>query len=241
MSFGRRLPPSSHLTTPDVATPDAPATRRRWGRTILYVVLAGFALAGLDLAGGWLLTRAPSHPTAMPVVPSGPLLDDSVLKAFPDTKVAYYDVPGTDIGQMQAYMNDHGPVDSHDGFHGDGRTTWSVNWLLPASAAGCDPSHAVVHFHATVLLPRAADEAAMTPDVAQTWHFYLSHLILHESGHLRHAYQRIGDIATAMHGQTCANANAAAQAAIKKLGEFDVNYDRVTQHGLRQGNETSGI
>ena len=60
-------------------------------------------------------------------------------------------------------MNDHGPVDSHDGFHGDGMTTWGVNWTIPASAAGCDPSHATVRFHATVLLPHAADEAMKRP------------------------------------------------------------------------------
>ena len=67
------------------------------------------------------------------------------------------------------------------------------------------------------------------------WNAYIQALVRHEAGHLRHAYENMGSVLSAIRASSCAGANAAGQAAVRALARWDIAYDRETRHGLSQG------
>jgi predicted secreted Zn-dependent protease len=165
---------------------------------------------------------------------SGPP-DLTPLRAFPDTRVVFYDVPGTDTRAISDYMHAHGLPDSRDNTVGEGWTQWRMHWHSPPAPGGCDTAAAQVTFSAEITLPRFVDFARMDPAHQAGWNRYLNALITHEAGHLGHAYQHVGDVAAAIRRGPCAGAEAAGQAAISVLGRYDVAYDAETHHGQTQG------
>ncbi|MBW8882718.1 MAG: DUF922 domain-containing protein [Asticcacaulis sp.] len=194
-------------------------------------------MAGIVLA---LLTTPPRPTTPIPAM-ADVAADDSVLRAFPNTVVTYYDVPGADTASVVAFLQAHGPIDSHDQWRGDARTDWHIDWRWPPGQNGCDTAHVQVTFSGKVLLPRLTDARRMRPDVARAWQHYFDALVVHESGHLRHAYQHMNEVADAVRRQNCAGANAAGMSVIRTLADYDAVYDRETVHGRSQGAVYPGI
>jgi predicted secreted Zn-dependent protease len=197
------------------------------------------ALTGLMGVGAALWMRIPSSPppvaSATPTDEPTVALDLTPIRAFPHTTIHWYDVPGTDTPAIHAYMQIHGSVDGHDGTIGEGWTKWRMNWRYPVSAAGCDTSQVQVSFSGEVTLPHFTDLTRMDAAHQAGWTRYLNALVIHEAGHIGHAYQHVDDVAAAIRGKTCADAGAAAQAAIDTLGQYDAEYDRQTRHGGAQG------
>jgi hypothetical protein len=60
-------------------------------------------------------------------------------------------------------------------------------------------------------------------------------LIDHETGHARHAYDHKDDAAAAIKSSSCDTADAAGEAVIRELSQYDVRYDAETRHGETQG------
>jgi len=197
-------------------------------------------LTGLIVVGAALWLRTP--PSAPPQAVTAPMADEPAatldltpLRAFPDTAIVWYDVPGTDTRAIHDYMQTHGSIDGHDGTVGEGWPKWRMNWRYPVSPAGCDTSQVQVSFSGEVTLPHFVDLARMDAAHQAGWTRYLNALVIHEAGHIGHAYQHVDDVAAAVRGKNCADAGPAAQAMIDRLGQYDAEYDRQTHHGGAQG------
>jgi predicted secreted Zn-dependent protease len=147
-----------------------------------------------------------------------------------------YRVSGRDVDSIRASMSAAGPVDGHDHQRVDALTRWFINWNWQDDGrGGCDLANATVTFHATVLLPELSGLGTLPPDLARRWRAYRAALETHEAGHVRYAYQHMGDVKRALASSTCAGADAAAHAAVAIIGRHDVAYDRETHHGATQG------
>ncbi len=229
-AFGRRLKPTESPLP--AASPSArPPSLRPLG---LAVGLAG--LIGIAVAQRIHTPLSPPPVAATTPEDASPVaLDLTPLRAFPNTTIVWYAVPGTDTQAIHDYMHSHGIVDAHDGTVGEGSTNWRMNWRYSTSAAGCDMSRVQVTFSGEVTLPRFVDLAQMDARHQAGWMRYLNALIVHESGHIRHAYQHVGDLEAVLRGKSCADAGAAAQAVFNTLGQYDAEYDRQTHHGGAQG------
>ncbi len=225
-SFGRRR------TTDEVLVETRPRSRRTAiGLGLgLVVLIAALAVRYLDgaLHSSPLAAAQPADTTIVPP-------DLTPLRAFPNTTITWYDVPGTDTRAIHDYMRAHGATDPHDQSVGEGWTQWHLKWRYPVTPAGCDTAAVQVRFSADVTLPRFVDFDRMDAAHQAGWDRYLNALIVHESGHIRHAYQHVDDVAAAMRGRNCGDVNAAAQAAVDTLGQYDAAYDQETHHGQTQG------
>ena len=162
-------------------------------------------------------------------------VDLSPIRAFPNIRIVYYDVPGIDTASIIAYMQTHGVPDAHDHVIGEGSTAWRISWNWIDSSSPCETQTARVEFSGIVTLPRFESFDQMDVAHQADWNRYLNALIVHESGHIRHAYQHVSDVAAVLHGRSCAEAGAAAQTVIKSLGDYDAVYDAQTRHGALQG------
>jgi predicted secreted Zn-dependent protease len=178
---------------------------------------------GAPVAGHGLALQIPAATVSNP------------LKAFPNTTVRYYDVTGTDVRSIRAYMNAHGAKDPNDGGVFDAITRWHISWRWPVMNGVCQTSQVRMRFSADVLLPRLTKIDTLTPEVRNAWNRYMSALITHEAGHVRHAYEHMDEVAAAIRPAGCADANRAGQAAVKRLNQYDIEYDRETRHGETQG------
>ncbi len=126
-------------------------------------------------------------------------------------------MPGTDTRTIRDYMQAHGSVDGHDGTIGEGWTKWRMNWRYPVSPDGCNTSQVQVSFSGEVTLPHFVALTQMDAAHQAGWTRYLNALVIHEAGHIGHAYQHVGDVAAAVRGKNCADAGPAAQAMIDRL------------------------
>jgi predicted secreted Zn-dependent protease len=163
------------------------------------------------------------------------IVDETAVSELPDTQVNHYDVAGDDAWSIRSSMNALRPTDAHDGLPMDAVTNWRFDWIWPGDGkGGCDLSRVSVGFRATVLLPRLMRQG-LDAKLAKTWTRYIAALSLHEAGHVRHAYEHREDVANAIRASTCATANAAGQAAIATLIQYDIDYDGATHHGRTQG------
>jgi predicted secreted Zn-dependent protease len=226
MAFGRR--PDSTDRSPASAGMISRVTRNK-----AVLLLSGAAIGGLVVLLQ-LLSRAPKAVPQAPVAAiSGPFeADISRLRRFPNVTVSYYDVPGTDPKAITDYMRQYGPVDSNDGFRAQGMTTWRVAWHFPPSTNRlCDTAGVTATFSGDVLLPRLTESASLSPRGRAAWEKMMAKLIAHEEGHLHLTYGQVDTITDAVRRSSCANARAAADAAIAKINARNAEYDRETQHG----------
>jgi len=161
--------------------------------------------------------------------------DVSTLSALPNTTLTYYDVPGTDARAIRTYMDEHGAVDPNDGTINDAVTDWYIRWRWPVVNGVCNLAEVEMTFSGDVVLPRLSEADRLSQADRDDWNRYMTALIAHEADHLRHAYENMEDVAAAIRGASCEDANDAGAAAIRVLTQFDIDYDRETQHGITQG------
>jgi predicted secreted Zn-dependent protease len=194
------------------------------------LVVAAFVLVGLKIAA---VSRIQEHLTTQPALQDAQVDLESVA---PNVVVQTYEITGRDAGSIRASLNAAGPVDSHEHRSFDANTRWFIDWNWQGDGrGGCDLANATVTFHATVLLPELTGIETLSPDLAHRWRSYLAALKTHEAGHVRYAYEHVGDVRSALASSTCGGANAAAQAAVAVIAQHDVAYDLATHDGATQG------
>lgn len=155
---------------------------------------------------------------------------------IPGVTVAYYDVEGRDGPMIRRAIDARRPTDTHDRTRVDAISRWSMRWSLRGSAAGtCDLDSVVITFAATVTMPRLTSPVMLSPALKADWDRYVAALERHEAGHVRYAYDHRDDVRAAIRAGSCATVAAAGKAAIARIAEHDVAYDRETQHGRTQG------
>lgn len=155
---------------------------------------------------------------------------------LPGVTFSYYDVDGEDAAAVRTALDAVRPTDRNDGERVDALTHWAMRWRWTGTRRGrCNLASARVTVSAMVTLPRLAHpDLAPAPLVAQ-WNQYLAALEAHEAGHVRYAYAHRAMVLDAIRRATCATASAAAQATLTAIMAHDLDYDRDTQHGRRQG------
>jgi predicted secreted Zn-dependent protease len=153
------------------------------------------------------------------------------LADIPNVTVEYYQVEGMTGDEIRSSMNARRPRDSHDGQAVEAVTSWELNWMVPQSGRRCDLSRAKVSFKARVLLPRLTDPGLVPAPVLARWRAFVAGLERHESYHVRHAFNHRRDVLRAIRSSSCARANEAAAAAVRKVGDEQRAYDVATRHG----------
>lgn len=156
------------------------------------------------------------------------------LAGTPGITLRTYRVAGDTIAAIRASLDAAGPVDRNDGERVEALTHWRYTWRWPGGRA-CRLDAARVSVAATVTLPRLVGLATAPPDVAATWSRYRAALEEHEARHVHYARAHRGEVLAAIRGATCATADAAAQAVVRRLVEHDIAYDRDTHHGASEG------
>jgi predicted secreted Zn-dependent protease len=150
--------------------------------------------------------------------------------SFPHATAEFYDVSGSTESEIRAQLSARGP----GGY--DAYTKWSVRWSWPGQGtAACRLQDAGVSYEITVTFPRWAPTEQATPDLVKKWNGYLYALALHENGHVNNVVSHYPVIVAAITGSTCLSAASAAQTVLQQMREYDIQYDKNTDHGRTQG------
>ena len=158
------------------------------------------------------------------------------LAGIPNLDVQYYEVSGRSVAEIRASINRQRPRDPNDGQAVDAVNRWYISWRWPGDGrGGCDLARTELRFTATLRMPRLVNRAQTPRAVLARWNAYMVALARHEAGHLRHAWQNMGQVLRAIRASTCGRANEAGRAAVRILARWDVDYDRQTRHGFTQG------
>jgi predicted secreted Zn-dependent protease len=149
---------------------------------------------------------------------------------IPNITFQYYDVSGRNPQAIRVSMNAERPIDPHDGMPDDAVTVWTYHWRYRDGPEGCEGK---VDFSARVILPRLRGRVSTV--VAARWQTYMARLRIHEAGHARIAYARMGDIKNAFRNASCTAADRMASAILDEVRRDNAEYDSKTDHGMRQG------
>ncbi len=163
------------------------------------------------------------------------------LRGIPKLTVELYPVSGKDLAAAKADMRQRGPRD-HLGYSFDAYTSWHIKWSWPTSGNKARLADVVADYSVKVQLPDW-QEMSRAPAVQQKkWKEFIAQLIAHEYGHVMNVTQSYQSIPEAIRranarGQisTAAEANALANQLLNKIRQSDVEYDRCSEHGKRQG------
>ena len=166
---------------------------------------------------------------------AGPAGADA-LDDGPELKIVTYPVSGTDAASLRRSILSQRRIDTKTGQAFDAFTHWQVSWSWSGDGHGrCDLSTVRVDFHVEVTLPALEHPERLPADVLQRWNAYLSALRRHEAGHARHAYDGVEGIRQAVSQGDCAHSHDRGRAVVQRQNQFDIDYDRDTQHGILQG------
>ncbi len=142
-------------------------------------------------------------------------------------------------------MSRRGPIDRISGARFDANTDWSIKWNYHYSQHGNQCAVDAVYGKVDILftLPKWNQPAQADALLISEWNDYLAALKNHENGHKAHGVAAIQGVlqtlATLPAYPSCkeleVTANAAAQKVVKSYNQQDVQYDRLTRHGLTQG------
>jgi predicted secreted Zn-dependent protease len=178
---------------------------------------------------------------ALPIVAcaNGPRPSGSTPSPFagiPNLELVYYDVSGRTVDEIRRSLDARQPRDPNDGTRVAALSSWSMRWGWRArSGGGCDLSKPSIDFRARTLLPRLVGERDLDPALRARWRAFLAAVHAHEARHVRYAYDHRRDVAAAIRASDCANADAAAAAAVRAIAQRDFDYDRATRHGVTEG------
>ena len=147
----------------------------------------------------------------------------------------YFDITGTTAGELRDSINAQGPLDS-GGRRNDALTMWSIDWTWPLNAdSSCILDSATISTTITVTFPRWQPPPGASASLIDQWNAYEAALVTHESGHVSFVVATAPEVLAAIKGATCAAAEAAAQAAVGRIRQHDIDYDAETNHGGTQG------
>ncbi len=164
-----------------------------------------------------------------------------VAQAPPSTSIpgvtrSFYEVTGSNAGQVRAAIDKLRPTDPNDGIRVDALTSFRYAWRWPGNGhGGCDLSRAEVTFTATILLPRLAEDVKLSSTDRKRWAAYIAALETHEATHLINAYSIHTELADAIKSATCETATAAGTKVLAKANAIDLAFDKRTRHGRTDG------
>lgn len=199
--------------------------------------LAALALAFVvPMVAGGAETEPVSNWASPPPPASLPMVEGDPFAGIPNVEILYYDVGGKTAADLRRAMIRQGLRDPNDGSAVDALAEWRINWRwLVGGPGGCDLAAAETRFEATVRLPRLVEAPGLSQSLTMRWNQFLTGLTRHEANHIRNAWLASGEVLSAIQASDCANAEAAAQAAIAEIGKRDIEYDRVSKHGRLEG------
>lgn len=154
---------------------------------------------------------------------------------IPNATIVCYDISGSTEGEMRAQLNALGPVDNA-GHRFDAQTKWFIRWNWPGYGRRlCNLNAAIVTYEIQVIFPRWRAPANASPDLIAKWINYTRRLAEHEKGHVDFVVANYHSVRDAIGAADCETAEVAAQAAIARIRQHDVDYDAATKHGATQG------
>ena len=159
----------------------------------------------------------------------------SGFAGIPNLSFDYYDVSGRTAAEVRRSIDARRPYDGNFGRRVDALTCWGIDWNIPVVIGRCDLDAAEVRYRARVQLPRLRDEAALPEPDRAKWRAFRAWLEEHEAWHARHAWDHVRDVRAAIRSASCANAEAAAAAAIRRIAQQQLDYDVATRHGENGG------
>jgi predicted secreted Zn-dependent protease len=150
--------------------------------------------------------------------------------------VQYYEIHGSTANDLQAGMAQSGPH-SAGGAEFAANTSWQFNWSWNQSTSGgvCHPTNVRVTYSITIAFPHWTPPANAAPGLVDRWTSFTEALATHEDGHAIRVIQNAGNVGDAIAAASCANAQAAAQAALNTIQQVSDQYDLDTNHGATQG------
>ncbi|UCF29272.1 MAG: DUF922 domain-containing protein [Chloroflexota bacterium] len=180
-----------------------------------------------------LIATVAADPGEVPQFVQGSSGDELVL--MPEAKIIYYDIEGATEEELRAQLDELGPVDS-SGYKGDALAEWTIFWTWPGyGTENCDLSQAEVSYTVEVIFPLWTPPDDAPNNLVIKWFNYTYKLAKHEKGHVDYVAANYQIVLEAIKEATCETADAAAEAAVEPLREFDLEYDRQTGHGATQG------
>ena len=158
-------------------------------------------------------------------------------------KTNYYTVGGTTLREIHESFRHARPW--KDGSSFDGLTEWRIDWRFQMATADerCRCDSFTTQTAITVTLPRWTAPKNAAPEVRDAWISFFTALSKHEAGHAQNALAAV----TEMHQRVTRLPTESDCAALKKkvdataggvVAEFrqrDVEFDRRTAHGARDG------
>jgi predicted secreted Zn-dependent protease len=155
-----------------------------------------------------------------------------------------YTVAGDSAGELRDDLDRKRPP-APDGRRFDANVLWSLNWSFhfDPQPRACALLDATVDLQMLVRLPVLAADAAPSQAVRERWDDFALLLETHEAGHvdtysegaraLQEAYGAVPPAATCE--ELRAELADMGAAAIEAIRAADIEYDRRTDHGRRQG------
>jgi predicted secreted Zn-dependent protease len=159
---------------------------------------------------------APPAASAPPAAPAAPL---AKLSDLPNIAVTYYDVSGQTVRQIQESMQDNAPRDPASGQIVSSRASWTVDTGAAWQKTGdqCRITSAKIVFHPSAVMPRLVADRKTPPDAVAKWNGFVAQLEAKQAGQLLAAYNRLGEVRSAILASSCDNWQAAANAAVDKV------------------------
>lgn len=175
--------------------------------------------------------------SAGPYKPANPVTPQGQLDFQVGTQ--HYTVNGANLLAAYASMRANGP----GGFAGYARWNVAYQYESKANAQGCMISSLNVKVKSSILMPNWIEEKNATPADQAAWRTLYGNLKRHEDGHIQHGREfglLLKERLLGMGTVPCAELQIRAQTEYQRLAENlrrrDEEYDRRTEHGLRQDN-----
>jgi predicted secreted Zn-dependent protease len=186
--------------------------------------IACFILCALGLLLAACANVPPANPTESRPLPT------LVPVTFPHATLQLYDIRGSTESELRAQLNAYGP----GGY--DAYTQWQIHWNWPGRGeADCRLAEAEVSYEMTVTFPHWTPSVDVAPELVAKWNAYLEALALHENKHINNVVIHYPAVVAAIKQGSCLSAEAAAQAVLQQMRQFDSHYDDTTDHGRKQG------
>ena len=160
------------------------------------------------------------------------------------TSKKYYAVSGMNADDIRASLTHNSPV-TYNGKKHDARTDWQVSWnyYWRETHRECKLTRINTSLEVTYTLPRLTTHAKLEEPLKSRWDNYYEALLKHEQGHQDFGFKSAREIQTTLQGlkprKDCEtlqkDANAAGHRILKKYAALEKNYDKETNHGMKNG------
>lgn len=159
------------------------------------------------------------------------------LAEVPEARLITYAVEGRTPRSIRAAMNRTRPAEADGGDRFDSVTRWSyrTGWRRTGPDQ-CLPETAEVAVTVQIMLPDLVSRDSLSSRELAAWDGYFQRLVAHELDHGRIAELGAQRMQAAMREATsCADLVAARERIGAEVREASREYDRMTEHGRREG------